>query len=142
LRRAVRHGHPELQTWDDLQMDEETGVLAPLAPPMDDVGPWTIKAVPTATRQRVIVAARKEGLTVGQWLERRINEWTDDGNPVRVGPGQPETALVLSPVTPGQPVSELAALVRLAQDISPEDSKRPALMAAARAAVLRRLRAL
>ena len=109
---------------------------------VDEVGPWTIKAVPAATRQRVIVAARKEGLTVGQWLERRINEWTDDGNPVRVGHGQPETALALVQVTPGQPVVELTALVRLAQDISPEDSKRPALMAAARAAVLRRLKAL
>lgn len=109
---------------------------------VDEVGPWTIKAVPAATRQRVIVAARKEGLTVGQWLERRINEWTDDGNPVRVGHSQPETALALAPVTLGQPVAELAALVQLARDLTPDGSKRPAMMAAARAAVLHRLKAL
>ena len=39
-------------------------------PPIDTIGPWTIKAVPTETRNRVTVAARREGLTVGQWLER------------------------------------------------------------------------
>lgn len=96
--------------------------------------------MPTATRQRVIVAARKDGLTVGQWLERRINEWTDDGHPVRVVPGQPDTTLGL--VAPDHPLAELAALVQLARELVPEGSKRPALMAAARAAVLRRLKAI
>jgi hypothetical protein len=54
--------------------------------PVDTVGPWTIKAVPTATKNKVITAARKEALTVGQWLERRVNEWLADGAPVNVPP--------------------------------------------------------
>ena len=31
-----------------------------------------------------MVAARKEGLTVGQWLERRVREWTEAGSPIPV----------------------------------------------------------
>ena len=57
--------------------------------PVDMIGPWTIKAVPTETRNKVIVAARKEGLTVGQWLERRVNEWLEDGSPVQQMNGSP-----------------------------------------------------
>lgn len=52
--------------------------------PVDAIGPWTIKAVPTRTRLAVTDAARKEGLTVGQWLERRVNEWLSDGSPTPV----------------------------------------------------------
>ena len=50
--------------------------------PVDSVGPWTIKAVAKATRDAVTNAARREGLTVGQWLERRVAEWEDAGSPV------------------------------------------------------------
>ena len=39
---------------------------------IDAVGPWTIKSVSVETRNKVTIAARKEGLTVGQWLERRV----------------------------------------------------------------------
>jgi hypothetical protein len=52
--------------------------------PVDSVGPWTIKAVAKATRDAVTNAARREGLTVGQWLERRVAEWEDAGSPVAV----------------------------------------------------------
>jgi hypothetical protein len=52
--------------------------------PTDTIGPWNIKSVPTATRQAVIRAAQRENLTVGQWLERRVNEWTEDGSPLAV----------------------------------------------------------
>jgi hypothetical protein len=50
--------------------------------PVNSVGPWTIKAVAKATRDAVTNAARREGLTVGQWLERRVAEWEDAGSPV------------------------------------------------------------
>ena len=49
--------------------------------PTDTIGPWTIKAVATATRKAVIRAAEIEGVTVGQWLERHVAEWTQDGSP-------------------------------------------------------------
>ncbi len=55
--------------------------------PVDSVGPWTIKAVATKTREAVTNAARREGLTVGQWLERRVREWEEGGGPVHVQPG-------------------------------------------------------
>ena len=55
-----------------------------MSDPVDSVAPWTIKAVSTATRDTVTAAARREGLTVGQWLERRVAEWTGEGSPVPV----------------------------------------------------------
>jgi hypothetical protein len=48
----------------------------PLSGPTDSIKPWTIKAIATDTRDTAIAAARREGLTVGQWLERRVREWT------------------------------------------------------------------
>ena len=114
--------------------------------PVDAIGPWTIKAVPTETRNQVIAAARQEGLTVGQWLERRINEWLGDGGPVRVSQGQPGGALV--PVSRCQPGSETRAdhgelreLVRMARELTPPDRDSEALKLA-RGVVRDRLRAL
>jgi hypothetical protein len=52
--------------------------------PVDTIGPWTLKAVPTETRQTVIRAAQRENLTVGQWLELRVREWTEGGSPVAI----------------------------------------------------------
>jgi hypothetical protein len=56
----------------------ETQADQVLTGPVDAVGPWTIKAVPTEIRNLAISAARKEGLTVSQWLERRVREWTNE----------------------------------------------------------------
>ena len=61
--------------------------------PVDSVGPWTIKAVAKATRDAVTNAARREGLTVGQWLERRVAEWEDAGSPVAMSRPQPTVNL-------------------------------------------------
>ena len=85
---------------------------------MDDpllhaIEPWTIKGVTTETRKQVIAAARKEGLTVGQWLERQVNEWLDH--------------------------QELRELVQMANDLSPRDGS---LLRLARARVRDRLKAL
>jgi hypothetical protein len=52
--------------------------------PVDAMGPWTIKSVPTSTKEAVIKAARQEGCTVGQWLERRVGQWLADGSPIPV----------------------------------------------------------
>jgi hypothetical protein len=116
--------------------------------PVDAMGPWTIKAVPTETRNKVIAAARQEGLTVGQWLERRVNEWLADGGPVRVSHGQPATGQELVPVSHGQPRSETQAdhgelreLVRMARELTPPDRDSEALKLA-RGVVRDRLRAL
>jgi len=49
---------------------------------VDSVAPWTIKAVAVETRQTVIRAAKQEGCSVGQWLERRVREWTSNGSPI------------------------------------------------------------
>ncbi len=54
-----------------------------MAEPIDTMAPWTIKSVSMSTKEAVIKAARQEGLTVGQWLERRVEEWTQAGSPVR-----------------------------------------------------------
>jgi hypothetical protein len=109
--------------------------------PVDAVAPWTIKAVPTETRNKVIVAARKEGLTVGQWLERRVNEWIEDGGPVRVNGAD------MVPVSRRHPESETRAdmsdlkdLVQLARDLSP--SPDDSLLRLAKTTVRKRLRLL
>ena len=52
--------------------------------PTDTMQPWTIKSLPTRTRDTVVAAAKREGLTVGQWLERRVGEWEAAGSPVPV----------------------------------------------------------
>lgn len=56
----------------------------PLTGPTDIAAPWTIKSVATETRRAVTDAARREGLTVGQWLEKRVREWMEAGSPVPV----------------------------------------------------------
>jgi hypothetical protein len=71
--------------------------------PVDTVAPWTIKAVATKTREAVTNAARREGLTVGQWLERRVAEWEAEGSPIAV-PGPTATV-------PGANLGELAQLI-------------------------------
>jgi hypothetical protein len=53
-------------------------------PVVDQIAPWTIKACPVRTREIVVRAAQRENLTVGQWLERRVDEWEGAGSPVPV----------------------------------------------------------
>ena len=54
----------------------------------DKVAPWAIKAITKRASKIATEAARKEGVTVGQWLERLILTWDADGGPV-AGPAQP-----------------------------------------------------
>ena len=97
--------------------------------PVDSVGPWTIRAVAKTARDAATNAARREGLTVGQWLERRIAEWEDAGSPVVVSRPPPavnlgelaqvmEAARALAGATavsvPPQLAKDALSLVRLA----------------------------
>ena len=80
---------------------------------IDLAQPWTIKSVPNETRAKVIAAARREGLTVGRWLERRVRELAAGSPLVSLGP--PESDLR---------TDRLERLVRIAREASPgKDSK-------------------
>lgn len=83
--------------------------------PVDTVGPWTIKAVATKTRDAVTNAARREGLTVGQWLERRVVEWEGAGSPVTVSAPKPGAAINL-----GELAQAMEAARALAMDAKVE----------------------
>lgn len=50
----------------------------------EDRAPWTIKSVHVETRKLAVACAAREGLTIGQWLERatRGQAETDKGNAV------------------------------------------------------------
>jgi hypothetical protein len=52
-----------------------------MSDPVDLMKPWTIKSVSTQTQATVLAAARRENLTVGQWLEKRVGEWETSGSP-------------------------------------------------------------
>jgi len=78
--------------------------------PVDTVAPWTIKAVAKTTRDAVTNAARREGLTVGQCLERRVAEWEGQGGPVPV-PSPPQ-----APVNLGELAQAMEAARALAHD--------------------------
>jgi hypothetical protein len=69
--------------------------------------------VPTATRDAVTKAARREGLTVGQWLERRVNEWEGAGSPVVTVSGQ-------APINLGDLAQAMESARKLANDAKVE----------------------
>jgi hypothetical protein len=52
-----------------------------MSDPVDLMKPWTIKSVSTRTQNTITAAARRENLTVGQWLEKRVDEWEAAGSP-------------------------------------------------------------
>jgi hypothetical protein len=69
---------PGLQTWRTPDMsDEQAAVDATMEP-------WTIKSCARRTRLKVVRLAQLEGITVGVWLERRVDEWEADGSPAPV----------------------------------------------------------
>jgi hypothetical protein len=75
----------------------ETQADQTLTGAVDKIGPWTIKSVATETRDLAIMLARREGLTVGQWLERRVREWAEE----EVSPNRPMSARIEGHVSPG-----------------------------------------
>lgn len=114
--------------------DEPIDDEAPLSGPTDAIKPWTIKSIASEARDRAIIAARQEGLTVGQWLERLIRAATGAGE-------SRSLALLTSREPPASNADDLGQLGRLARDLTPPD-RDSAVMREARAAVRERIRAL
>ena len=72
--------------WFDVSAEQAIEAVS-RALAMVEAGPlpapgWTVASVPTKTRRTAVLLARREGLTVGQWLERRVAEWEAKGSPV------------------------------------------------------------
>jgi len=68
-----------------------------MSDPIDVMKPWSIKSVATRTQNIATAAARRENLTVGQWLEKRIDEWEGQGAPEqRAAPTLGELATLLT----------------------------------------------
>ena len=84
-------------------MDEEVEAVSG---PVETMGQWTIKLIAKGAQNAAISAARDEGMTVGQWLERRIREWTSTGENLASHLGKPA----------GQPVD--LALLRAATEVA------------------------
>jgi hypothetical protein len=78
--------------------------------PIDIIKPWTIKAVAVEARDMAVIAARREGLTVGQWLERVIREAASD--PVANKSARGPDVVRLAPLVASMPRWLRAALWR------------------------------
>lgn len=66
--------------------------------PVDLMKPWTVKSLSTRVIEGIAAAARRENLTVGQWVEKRYAEWEGQG----------------SPTPSGNPAADLVALLHAA----------------------------
>jgi hypothetical protein len=66
---------------------------------VDAMEPWTIKSCARRTRLKVVRLAQLEGVTVGQWLERRVDEWEADGSPSPVPTNGHQANGVANPVS-------------------------------------------
>lgn len=53
--------------------------------PVDLMKPWTIKSIPTRVIEGINAAARRNNLTVGQWVEKRFDEWEGADSPAQSG---------------------------------------------------------
>jgi len=120
-------------------MDDE-----PSYPATDAVKPWTIKSIASEARDLAIMAARREQLTVGQWLERLIRQATA-GEFVADRQGAPlsggQLVHVGSKTAPRSDHEELDDLARMARSLTPPD-KDSAAMRLARSLVVDRLKGL
>lgn len=87
---------------------------------VDQMAPWTIKSVSKTTRDVITLSARKEGRTVGQWLDKRISEWSGDGSPIHVQPTSPsnlaEIAQLMEATLKLATASNVAVPPQLAKD--------------------------
>jgi hypothetical protein len=79
----------EFTTEDDVRDDRVVnlwGNAMPDADPVDLMQPWTIKSVATRVSKAITAAARRDGLTTGQLMERMWDAWERGGKPVAVEP--------------------------------------------------------
>jgi hypothetical protein len=108
-------------------------------PPLGPVKAWLVKDFPVSLREDITRAAAGQGVTVGAWLVAHFQKHGVGGveitrvypTPVNLGNG-PGTAT---------PADELADLIRMARDATP-DGKDSEAMKEARRVVLERLRPL
>jgi hypothetical protein len=75
----------------------------------DTLRTWGVKNLPDRIIKTMNDAARKEGLTVAQWLERRVDEWLDAGSPVRLNPVQPSADYIHAIAALNRSIVELAS---------------------------------
>lgn len=102
--------------------------------PTDAMGPWAVKSIPTSTVETIKLAAHDEHLTVGQWLERRVNEWVSSGKPVPVQLDRVQNQ-VLPELTPTELFAFSAEQTRLALALEGKADTRDTLIKSARANV-------
>lgn len=109
---------------------------------------WTIKNVPPSVRLIANASATKKAQSMGQWITDAVHAHAKQQGGNLVLPPRPTRAN--NATFEGQPaamvgvnghLSDLAALVQMAVILSP-DGKRTQALSVARAAVMRRLKAL
>jgi hypothetical protein len=93
----------------------------------DTLQTWGIKNMPKSLIEAIGSAARREDLTVAQWLERCVRAWLENGSPTE-----------LTPVKPTQ--DDLHRLAELARMFTP-DGRDSEAMKAGRRIVRERLQA-
>jgi hypothetical protein len=83
-----------------------TDLETPLEGTVSQIKPWAIKAIEVSTIQAITDAAHAERITVGEWLTKRVREWTANGQAVVVVPKPPASL-------PAPPADDLADLDRI-----------------------------
>lgn len=91
----------------------------------ETVKPWTVKSLPPEERNAAIAAAKRDGVTIGDWLARAIRHYVQHGNkpPAATGPEVPE-------ITPEQARAEVRELVSLISELSQAGAAPPKSVAA------------
>lgn len=91
----------------------------------ETVKPWTVKGLPPEERNAAIAAAKRDGVTIGDWLARAIRHYVQHGNkpPAATGPEVPE-------ITPEQARAEVRELVGLISELSQAGAAPPKSVAA------------
>ncbi|MBF0421389.1 MAG: AraC family transcriptional regulator [Magnetococcales bacterium] len=72
--------------------------------------PWTIRDIADDTRRSVIRAARREGMTISQWVNRVLDEQANQA----LSPGQPMKGCTAMPINI---LDELLALNRRVEKV-------------------------
>lgn len=75
----------------------------------DTLRTWGVKNLPDRTIKTITESAKKEGLTIAQWLERRVEEWVGGGSPVRLNPVLPSADYIQALAALNRSIVELAS---------------------------------
>lgn len=93
-------------------------------PVSETVKPWTIKGLPLEERNAAISAAKRQGVTMGEWLGRAIRHYVQHGNK------PPAATTKEQEVTPEQARAEVRELVSLISELSQAGAAPPKSVAA------------